>query len=76
MVITIPMILEDYYDEIEQDRSSITNREILNDCNYIIDELSIGEWYSDYSKVEISKLKRFRTILKNNLPVAVVTRRY
>ena len=76
MVLTFPTILDDYYDEIEQNRFTIKNEEILNDCDYIIGELAIGEWYGDYSKAEIAALKRFRTMLKNNLTVAVVIRRY
>lgn len=76
MVLTYPTILEDYYDEIEQNLFTIKNEQILDDAEYIIGELAIGEWYGDYSKAEIAALKRFRTMLKNNLTVAVVISRY
>lgn len=72
MVLKLPTILDDYYDEIEQNTFGTSNRQILDDCDYIIGEIAIGEWYSDYTKADIKALKCFRTKLKNNLTTAVI----
>ena len=63
MKFKLPVILEDYYDEIEENVETVSKAQMLSDCNYIITELGIGEWYGDYSKKEIAALKRFRTRL-------------
>ena len=75
MPLTIPVILDDYYESIEQDRF-ISNKQILDDCEYIIGEIAIGEWWDDYTKRDIAALKRFRTSLRNNLKTAIVCVRY
>lgn len=74
MVLTLPLILDDYYDDIEQNFFPLSSKEILDDCEYIIGEIAIGEWYSHYSKADITALKRFRTMLKNNLSSSIVIR--
>lgn len=75
MVLTIPVILDDYYESIEQDLFTTSNTQILDDCDYIIGEIAIGEWWDDYTKADIVALKRFRTTIKNNLISAVVLER-
>lgn len=75
MVLTLPKIIDDYYEEIEQNLSQTTNRRLLADCDYIIGELAIGEWYS-YDKKDISSLKRFATLLRQHITSAIVIRQY
>lgn len=72
MVLTIPVILDDYYETIEQNLFTTSNTQILDDCDYIIGEIAIGEWWDDYKKADIVALKRFRTAIRNNLESAVV----
>lgn len=72
MVLTIPVILDDYYETIEQNLSTTSNTQILDDCDYIIWEIAIGEWWNDYKKSDVVALKRFRTAIRNNLESAVV----
>lgn len=76
MVLTLPLILEDYYDEIEYNPVYFNNDEVLEDADYIIGELSIGQWYDCYSKSDISNLKRFRTMLKNNIICSCIIHKY
>ena len=76
MILTIPVILDDYYETIEQDLCATSKEHILDDCEYIIGEIAIGEWWDDYTKAEIASLKRFRTLLQNNLTTSIVVSRY
>ena len=76
MVLTLPKILEDYYEEIEQDTFGIRNEQVLDDCDYIIGEIAIGEWYSGYTKAEKKHLKQFRTLLRNNMTTSILISGY
>lgn len=75
MVLTLPEILDDYYDEIEQSIFKMSNRAILADCEYIIGELAIGEWYS-YNKNDVIELKRFTTLLRRHITTATVINKH
>lgn len=62
MVLTIPVILDDYYETIEQNLFTTSNTQILDDCDYIIGEIAIGEWWDDYKKADIVALKRLELL--------------
>lgn len=76
MILTLPLILDDYYESIEQDMYYLSNKQALDDCEYILGEIAIGEWWDDYSKRDVSDLKRFRTMLRNRLGAVSFNRRY
>ena len=74
MKLKIPVILDDYYETADQDLRRKTIPQILGDCEYIIGEIAIGEWWDDYSSADVAALKRFRTMLRKN-PSATVSYR-
>ena len=76
MILALPLILDDYYESIEQDLYYLSNKQALDDCEYIIGEIAIGEWWDDYTKRDVAALKRFRTMLRNHLGAVSFNRRY
>ena len=75
MILTLPLILEDYYESIEQELYNTSNKQVLDDCEHIIGEIAIGEWWDDYTKRDIATLKRFRTLLRNNMTTTIICRK-